>query len=98
MELREINVTPHIARGTTRRSAIDGRTRLCSEPAHRRGFRLDANHRGLTKNKISRVRKSPMGFHLRRRGVEFDQIVKVDVRSMKGTAVRCRDLPKAYQD
>lgn len=26
MELREINVTPHIARNTTRRSAIDGRT------------------------------------------------------------------------
>ena len=26
MELREINVTPHVARNTTRRSAIDGRT------------------------------------------------------------------------
>jgi IS5 family transposase len=26
MELREINVTPHIARNTNRRSAIDGRT------------------------------------------------------------------------
>jgi IS5 family transposase len=26
MELREFNVTPHIARNTTRRSAIDGRT------------------------------------------------------------------------
>ena len=26
MELREINVTPHIAQNTTRRSAIDGRT------------------------------------------------------------------------
>ena len=26
MELREINVTPHIARNTARRSAIDGRT------------------------------------------------------------------------
>ena len=26
MELREINVTPHIARNTSRRSAIDGRT------------------------------------------------------------------------
>ena len=26
MELREINVTPHLARNSTRRSAIDGRT------------------------------------------------------------------------
>lgn len=26
MELREINVTPHIAQKTSRRSAIDGRT------------------------------------------------------------------------
>jgi hypothetical protein len=32
------------------------------------------------------------------RSVQLDQIVKVDVRSMNGTAARRRDLPKAYQD
>jgi hypothetical protein len=39
-----------------------------------------------------------MGRHPRRRSGQLDQIVKVDVRSMNGTAVRRRDLPKAYHD
>src|SRR6266849_5414355 len=30
--------------------------------------------------------------------VQLDQIVEIDVRSMNGTVVRRRDLPKAYQD
>ncbi|HWL21700.1 MAG TPA: hypothetical protein VNS33_18645 [Bradyrhizobium sp.] len=29
---------------------------------------------------------------------KLDQTVEIDVRSMNGTAVRRRDLPKAYQD
>jgi hypothetical protein len=52
---------------------------------------------GLGK-KYRGLEKSPMGLHPRRRGVQLDQIVKVDVRSMNGTAVRRRDLPKAYHD
>ena len=36
------------------------------------------------------------GLHPRRRSVQLDQIVKVDVRSMNGIAVRRRGPPEAY--
>jgi hypothetical protein len=99
MELREITVTPHIAGNTTRRSAIDGpvhsASRLRNEPAHPEAHRLDQDRRWLTKNKISRARKSLMGFHPPRRSVQLDQIVKVDVRRMSGTG---RAPPRCAED
>jgi hypothetical protein len=99
MELREINVTPHVA--ATRsdvRPSTDGPRGIPGYAAGqpiRKGFGWMKTIAGLRK---SRARKRPMGFHARRRSEQLDQIVKVDVRSMAGTAVRLRDVPKAYRD
>ena len=71
MELREINVTPHIARNTSRRSAIDGRTTrhpgYAASPAHpqadRGRLRLDEDRRRLAQDQVPGDRKGRMGLH-----------------------------------
>ena len=86
MELREINVTPHIARNIEppfrHRRPDDPSSRLCREPAHsqahRGGLWLDEDHRWLQKNKISRDRKSRMGLHPCSRSLQPDPAAKVD--------------------
>ena len=80
MELREINVTPHIARNTSRRSAIDGRTTrhpgyaasLAHPQTDRGGLRLDEDHRRLAEDKVPGDRQSRMGLHPRRRSLQPD--------------------------
>ena len=81
MELREINVTPHIAQNTSRRSAIDGRTtrhpgyaRQPAHPqAHRGRLRLDEDHRAASERQnIAGDRKGRMGLHLGSRRLQSD--------------------------
>ena len=70
MELREINVTPHIARNTTRRSAIDGRTTrhpgyVASQRIRKRieeGFGWMKTIAGLRKTKYRGLRKVRWAF------------------------------------
>ena len=91
MELREINVTPHIARNTTRRSAIDGRTTrhpgYAARPAHpkthRRGLCLDEDHRGFErKNQVPRPpKKFEWAFILTAAAYNSDPVAEVDGRT-----------------
>ncbi len=95
MELREINVTPHIARNTTRRSAIDGRTdSLSGYAASQRirkrieeGFRWMKTIAGLRKTKYLRPRKSPMGLHPRSFSLQSDPVAEVDGGSVNRSAI-----------
>ena len=72
MELREINVTPHVAQNTSRRSAIDRRTtrhpgytrQSAHSQTHRGGLRLDEDHRRHEQNKISRPKRVDWAFTL----------------------------------
>jgi IS5 family transposase len=72
MELREINVTPHIARNTTRRSAIDGRTTrhpgyVASQRIRKRieeGFGWIKTIAGLRKTKYRGLEKVRWAFTL----------------------------------
>jgi transposase len=72
MELREINVTPHIARNTTRRSAIDGRTTrhpgyIASQRIRKRieeGFGWIKTIAGLRKTKYRGLEKVRWAFTL----------------------------------
>ena len=72
MELREINVTPHIARNTTRRSAIDGRTTrhpgyVASQRIRKRieeGFGWIKTIAGLRKTKYRGLEKVAWAFTL----------------------------------
>ena len=66
MELREINVTPHLAQNTSRRSAIDGRTTrhpgyAVSQRIRKRieeGFGWMKTIGGLRKTKYRGIKKS----------------------------------------
>jgi len=74
------------------RRTDDPPSRLCSKSAHpqthRRGLRLDQNHRWFEENKISRARKSRLGLHPRSRSVQSDQVAEVDRCSMSRNAAR----------
>ena len=86
MELREINVTPHIARNTTRRSAIDGRTTrhpgyAASQRIRKRieeGFGWMKTIAGLRKTKYRGLEKVAMGLHPCSRRLQSDPVAEVD--------------------
>ena len=70
MELRDINVTPHIAQNTSRRChrwTHDPSPRLCRQPPHAQAHRgrlwLDKDYRRSQKDKISRIGQGRMVIH-----------------------------------
>ena len=96
MELREINVTPHIAQNTTRRSAIDGRTTrhpgyAVSQRIRKRieeGFGWMKTIAGFRKTKYRGLEKVRWAFTLAAAAYNLIRLTEVDGCSMNRNATR----------